>query len=99
MEFGFTKEQEEFRQELRSFLESEMPSHLIMPVINLAEDLYRDEVWELHKIMARKLGERGWLSLTWPKKYGGMEADEIMSCIFQEEMRYHGAPGWGSSGK
>ena len=77
MEFGFTKEQEEFRQKLRNFIEAEMPPHLIMPVINLAEDLYRDEVWELHKIMARKLGERGWLSLTWPKKYGGMEASDL----------------------
>ena len=98
MEFGFTKEQEEFRQELRSFLESEMPSHLIMPVINPAEDLYRDEVWALHKIMARKMGKRGWLSMTWPKKYGGMEADEMMSCIFQEEIRYHAAPGWDPQG-
>jgi len=98
MQFTFTEEQEEFRRELRRFLEAEMPPGIIMPVINLAEDLYRDEVWELHRVMARKLGERGWLSLTWPKEYGGMEADAIMSCIFQEEMRYHGAPGWDPQG-
>ena len=98
MEFGFTKEQEEFRRKLRNFIEAEMSPHLIMPVINPAEDLYRDEVWALHKIMASKMGERGWLSLTWPKEYGGMEADEVMSCIFQEEMRYHGAPGWDPQG-
>jgi len=98
MEFRFTKEQEAFRQELRDFLEAEMPPHMLMPVINPAEDLYRDEVWALHKIMARKMGERGWLSLTWPKEYGGMEADEIMSCIFQEEIRYRAAPGWDPQG-
>ena len=98
MKFTFTEEQEEFRQELRRFLEAEMPPGIIMPVINLAEDLYRDEIWELHKVMARKMGEKGWLSLSWPKAYGGMEADEMKSCIFQEEMRYHGAPGWDPQG-
>ncbi|MBW1799571.1 MAG: acyl-CoA dehydrogenase family protein [Deltaproteobacteria bacterium] len=98
MRFTFTKEQEAFRREVHRFLESEMPPELLMPVINLAEDLYRDDIWELHKVMARKIGKRGWFSLTWPREYGGIEADEIMSCIFQEEMRYHGAPGWDPQG-
>ena len=98
MNFTFTEEQEEFRRKLRRFLEAKMPPGIIMPVINLAEDLYRDDIWELHKVMAQKMGEKGWLSLTWPKEYGGMEADAIMSCIFQEEMRYHGAPGWDPQG-
>ena len=98
MEFTFTKEQEAFRRKLRSFLRAEIPPDMLMPVINLAEDLYRDEVWELHRVMAPKMGERGWLSLTWPEEYGGMEADEIMPCVFQEEMRYHGAPGWDPQG-
>lgn len=98
MEFAFTEEEESFRQEIRSFLDAELPAGQIMPIVSLAEDLYRDDVWELHKVMARKMGERGWLSLSWPKEYGGKEASPILSAIFQEEIRYRGAPGWDPQG-
>lgn len=98
MEFAFTEEEESFRQEIRSFLDAELPAGQIMPIVSLAEDLYRDDVWELHKVMARKMGERGWLSLSWPKEYGGKEASPILAAIFQEEIRYRGAPGWDPQG-
>jgi alkylation response protein AidB-like acyl-CoA dehydrogenase len=93
MEFAFTEEEESFRQEVRSFLDTELPADWIMPIVNPAEDLYRDEVWQLHKVMARKMGEKGWLSLSWPKEYGGKEASPVLNAIFQEEVRYRGAPG------
>jgi len=98
MEFTFTQEEEAFRQEVRKFLDKEMPQGLIIPVVNLAEDLYQDEVWELHKVMARKLGKKGWLSLDWPREYGGQGLSAMYSAIFQEEMRYCGAPGWDPQG-
>jgi len=98
MEFRFTEEEESFRQEVSSFLDAEMPADWIMPIINPSEDLYHDEVWKLHKVMARKMGEKGWLSLTWPKEYDGREASPIFSAIFQEEIRYRGAPGWDPQG-
>ena len=88
MEFSFTKEEKEFRQELREFLDAEMPPDRILPVINMATDVYRDDVWELHREMAPKLAKKGWLTMAWPKEYGGMDADPMLSAIFQEEMRY-----------
>ena len=98
MEFGFTGQQQKFRAQVRDFVESELPPHMIMPVVNLAEDLYRDDVWDLHKHMARKLGERGWLSLGWPEQYGGKNESPMLSAVFQEELRYRGAPGWDPQG-
>jgi alkylation response protein AidB-like acyl-CoA dehydrogenase len=98
MEFGFTEEEEAFRQEVRKFLDKEMPQDSIIPIVNLAEDLYRDDVWQLHKVMARKLGEKGWLSLDWPRECGGQGLSPMYSAIFQEEMRYRGAPGWDPQG-
>ena len=98
MEFGFTGQQQKFRAEVRDFVKSELSPDMIMPVVNLAEDLYRDDVWELHKSMAKKLGERGWLSLGWPEEYGGKNESPMLSAIFQEELRYRGAPGWDPQG-
>ena len=98
MEFTFTKEEESFRREVQSFLDTELPADQIMPIVNPAEDLYRDDVWELNKVMARKMGERGWLSLGWPKEYGGKEGSPLLPAILQEEIRYRGAPGWDPQG-
>ena len=94
MEFGFTAEEEFFRQEVRSFLEKELPLEHDLAVINPAEDRYRDGVWELQKVMARKFGEKGWLTLGWPKEYGGRESSPFLGAILQEEIHYRGAPGW-----
>jgi alkylation response protein AidB-like acyl-CoA dehydrogenase len=94
MEFSFTAEEEAFRQEVRSFLDKELPAEYELAVINPAEDRYRNGVWELQKTLARKYGEKGWLTLNWPKEYGGKEGSPILGAILQEEIHYRGAPGW-----
>jgi alkylation response protein AidB-like acyl-CoA dehydrogenase len=44
---------------------------------------------------SRKLGEKGWLSLTWPKRWGGQERSAMEHLAFEEEMAYAEAPvGW-----
>src|SRR4030067_2670748 len=94
MEFGFTAEEESFRQEVRSFLNKELPPEYELAVINPAEDRYRNGVWELQKVLARKFGEKGWFTLGWPEEYGGREGSAFLSVILQEEIHYRGAPGW-----
>ena len=98
MEFSFTEEEELFREEVKNFLDAELPADLLMPVLNPASDLYRDDVWALHKVMAKKLAEKGWLALTWPKEYGGKEASHMFSAILHEEMGYRGVPGIDNQG-
>ena len=41
---------------------------------------------------AAKLGARGWLSLSWPKEWGGQARSPLEQLAFEEEMAYAGAP-------
>jgi alkylation response protein AidB-like acyl-CoA dehydrogenase len=41
---------------------------------------------------SRELGERGWLGMTWPKKYGGHERSYAERYVMLEEMLAAGAP-------
>jgi len=81
MEFGFSEEQERFRQEVRDFCESE-PWGEIVPIIddNFSPSFYR------------KVADKGWLGLQFPERYGGKGKDAIWETIFSEEMGYCGAP-------
>lgn len=41
---------------------------------------------------SRKLGEKGWLSITWPTEYGGQARSALEHLAFEEEMAYSEAP-------
>ena len=40
----------------------------------------------------RKLAERGWLGMSWPRKYGGQEKSGIYDFILTEALSRWGAP-------
>src|SRR5215213_10587343 len=40
---------------------------------------------------SRKLGERGWLGMTWPRRYGGQERSAMERCAVTGERRAAGA--------
>jgi 3-oxocholest-4-en-26-oyl-CoA dehydrogenase alpha subunit len=42
---------------------------------------------------SRKLARRGWLTMSWPREYGGQEAPVMRQLIYNEEMALHGAAG------
>jgi alkylation response protein AidB-like acyl-CoA dehydrogenase len=90
MQFSFTREQEEFRQEVREFLDHELP-------VGWRErrdyDFDDDEAWELGERLRKKAAERNWLALGWPKEYGGLGKSTIEQTIFAEEWESSGAPG------
>ena len=72
----FTEEHELFRFSLREFLERE-----VRPNINL---------WEKQKKIPRyiweKMGEMGFLGLSFPEEYGGANLDFFYEVIFNEEI-------------
>ena len=41
---------------------------------------------------SRKLGARGWIGMTWPKRYGGHERSALERYVVMEEMLSAGAP-------
>lgn len=96
MDFGFTKAQEDFRQEVRSFLEAELPPSWVGYLAPTTGDhtVDTDEGWRVFKDMARKLGEKGWPTLFWPKKYGGQARPYLDYLIFSEEVARRGSPGY-----
>ena len=91
MDFTFTAEQESFRQEIRDFLAQEMPFDWCGRSFIWATD---DE-WRVARAFDKKLGERGWLTLAWPKEYGGGDLSPVDQLVFQEEMAYARAPNGG----
>ena len=91
MDFRFTKEEEEFRQEVRRFLKQELRPDWVAPsTFHVFGD---DRLWSGFLSMARKLGEKGWLTLGWPEEYGGKPGSYLKKLILFEELAYHGASG------
>ena len=85
MDFVFTPEQEAFRAEVRGFLEDEIRNGTFRPMCDGWIQGYSPE-------FTRKVAERGWIGLTWPKEYGGQGRSEIDRLILTEEMLRYGAP-------
>ena len=90
MDFTFTPEQEAFRREVREFLHREVPSRWTELAYMIWEE--DDESWAITRVWNRKLGEKGWLALTWPKEYGGQGRSPIDQLILDEESARAGTP-------
>ncbi len=90
MNTHFTQQEEDFRQELQAFLQSELPGDWD-PL-----DQYGDTPEERHAFtrdMASKLADKGWLTLAWPEEYGGQGRSIMEQVIYREEMTYWNVPG------
>lgn len=87
MELAFSEEDQQFREEVRAFLRSAVPS-------DLAERTRRN----VHipkadlKLWNRILHEKGWSAAHWPKEYGGTGWSPAQILIFEEECAAHDAP-------
>jgi alkylation response protein AidB-like acyl-CoA dehydrogenase len=95
MDFGFSEQEESFRQEVREFIQKEFPAEERWRFrVTFAPSIHGldDEAWAFMKGMSRKLGARGWLSLGWPKEYGGQDASFLQNIVYEEAL-YHNCPG------
>jgi 3-oxocholest-4-en-26-oyl-CoA dehydrogenase alpha subunit len=91
MDFRFTKEEEAFRSDVKAFLAEELKPGWDENFDSESE-LGVEVQGEFAKKFNKKLAERGWLAIAWPKKYGGMEASVMQQVVYNEEMAYAGAP-------
>lgn len=85
MRFTFTKAQTEFREEVREFLESEIQAGSFTPRCG-------DLIQPGSRTFSRKLAERGWIGITWPKEYGGQGRTYVEKAILMEEIYRVQAP-------
>src|ERR687884_418610 len=76
---------EQLRKEVRAFLAEEIAAGTFDPHKPNREDTDVPE-------FSRKVGARGWLGMTWPKKYGGQERSFLERYVVTEEMRVANAP-------
>jgi len=92
MEFGFTERENTLRKELREFIAKELPPGWVGEG-GVNEEYGTDKGWEAAKVMAKKLAAKKWLTIAWPKEYGGLDATHMEHVIYREEMAYHAVPG------
>jgi hypothetical protein len=79
------KETEDLRREIRQFLNEEIESGGFEPKCDTWLSGFSEE-------FSRKMGSRGWIGMTWPKKYGGHGCSTIERYVVTEEMLAAGAP-------
>ena len=85
MDFQFSEEQEAFRKEVRDFLEKEIEEGAFQPMCDGWIQGYSPE-------FTKKVADKGWIGLIWPREYGGQERSEVDRLILTEEMLRYGAP-------
>ncbi len=76
---------ERLRAEVRGFLAAEIATGGFVPMCDSWLGGHSPE-------FSRKLGERGWLGLTWPARYGGHERSALDRFAVTEELLAAGAP-------
>lgn len=76
---------EQLRQEVRQFLAEELEKGTFKPQCDAWLGGFSPE-------FSRKLGAKGWLGMTWPKKYGGHERSALERFVVTEELLAAGAP-------
>jgi alkylation response protein AidB-like acyl-CoA dehydrogenase len=89
VDLGFTPEEEAFREEVRSWLDRNLPAEWGHGGVGG----YREDADEdMQRQWQHRLHDGGWLKLSWPREAGGRAAGPIMQAIYHEEMAKAGAP-------
>jgi len=89
MDFELSVEERAFEAEVERFLE-ENRSPDVMDVH--PEQLSQTVDTPAKRAFMRKLAARGWLGMSWPKRYGGQERPGIYDHILTEALSRFGAP-------
>jgi alkylation response protein AidB-like acyl-CoA dehydrogenase len=76
---AFGAEEETFREEVKTFLEGYR---------ELGGFFVQDSRWDAVKGFFRALGERGWLSLCWPREVGGRGRSPVAEYVLWDECAY-----------
>ncbi|HCV99906.1 MAG: acyl-CoA dehydrogenase family protein [Acidimicrobiales bacterium] len=89
MDFDFTTEQEAFRAEVEAFLNANDDPDVFDPT---RENMAQIVDTPKRRALMKKMGEQGWLGITWPKEYGGQEGEGVYEYILNEALAGRGGP-------
>ena len=87
MDLRFTKEEEAFREEVRAFVQANLPTDIRDKVLGHRR-VEKDDYVRWHRI----LHAHGWGAPTWPKEWGGTGWNALQRLIFEIETLRAGAP-------
>lgn len=90
MDFRFSEQEEALRKEVREFCQQEPPENF---PCEIEDEGYGFGGWS--RAFTKRLGEKGWLSIAWPKECGGMGRSIMERFVAAEELAYHRAPQYG----
>jgi hypothetical protein len=89
MDFELSPEQVAFRDEVERFLdENDDPEVFDVSRENMAQIVDTPK----KRAFMRKVGDRGWLGITWPKEWGGQESDGVYEYLLNESLARRGGP-------
>ena len=80
-------ETEALRADVRAFLAEEVTRGTFDPALGLQQTGFDRE-------FSRRVGQKGWIGMTWPTRYGGQERTHLDRYVVTEEMRAAAAPTW-----
>ena len=78
-------EAEELRLEVRAFLAEEIANGGFDPATTVMRSGF-------DRAFSQRVGARGWIGMTWPRKYGGAERSFLERYVVTEEFRVANAP-------
>ena len=87
MDIHFTPDELAFRDEVRHFLDTQLPKDIATKV-RLGKHLNKGD----HQRWQRVLAEQGWYATHWPEAFGGTGWNAVQKHIFEEECAAFGAP-------
>jgi alkylation response protein AidB-like acyl-CoA dehydrogenase len=87
--FDLAPEERAFQREVEAFLAANASPDVMD---SQPEQLSQTVDTPAKRAFMRKLAERGWLGMSWPKEYGGQEKSGIYDFILTESLSRWGAP-------
>lgn len=79
---------DDWRAEVREFLREELPAGKEF-YLDYDED---DERWAFAVEFSKRVAAKGWIGLTWPRRYGGLDRSVVEQYILTEEFHLAEAP-------
>ena len=90
MDLQFSKEDEDFRSELRAWLGTNLPQE--MRTLEWWRDKSDADQFQIRREWEGKKAEAGFCGIQWPTEYGGRGGTPTMKAIYDEEMAKANAP-------
>ena len=89
MDFDFSPDELAFLADVEAFLDAnDDPDVFDVTRENMAQIVDTPK----RRAFMKRLGERGWLGLTWPKEYGGSEQSGVLEYLLNEALAARGGP-------